>query len=153
MNLQIELQRRLTREGYTYGIFLDLSKAFDTINHKILIQKLEHYGIPGIDQLCFENYLTKRKQVVKCNEVRSKEMIIKTGVPQGSILGPILFLLNINDIKNSSILLSFILFADDTSISCSNSCLRTFNNIMQTEINKVSEWLNVNKLSLNIEKN
>ena len=152
----IELTDRITKAidkgEYTYGIFLDLSKAFDTINHKILIQKLEHYGIRGIAQLWFENYLTNRKQIVKYNDVRSKEMIIKTGVPQGSILGPILFLLYINDIENSSKLLSFILFADDTTISCSNSCLRTLNNIMQTEINKVSEWLNVNKLSLNIKK-
>ena len=71
---------------------------------------------------------------------------------QVSFLGPIIFLLYINDIENSSKLLSFILFADGTTISCSNSCLKTLNITMQTEFNKVSEWLNVNKLSLNIEK-
>ena len=93
----IQLADRITKVNdkreYTYGIFLDLSKPFDTINHKILIQKLEHYGIRGIPLLWFENYLTNRKQIVKYNDVRSKEMIIKTGVLQGSILGPILFLL------------------------------------------------------------
>jgi retron-type reverse transcriptase len=97
----IELADRITKATdngeYTIGIFLDLSKAFDTINHKILVQKLTHYGIRGITQLWFQDYLTNRKQIVKYNQVRSKEMVIKTGVPQGSILGSILFLLYIND--------------------------------------------------------
>ena len=79
-------------------------------------------------------------------------MVIKCGVPQGSILGPILFLLYINDIEYCSKLISFILFADDTTIFHSNSCLKTLNTIIQTELNKVEEWLNVNKLSLNIRK-
>ena len=110
------------------------------------------YGIRGITQLWFQDYLTNRKQIVKYNQVRSKEMVLKTGVPQGSILGPILFLLYINDIEHSSKLLSFILFADDTNIFYSNSCLKSLNTIIQVEINKVAEWLNVNKLSLNIKK-
>jgi hypothetical protein len=76
-------------------------------------------------------------------------MVITSGVPQGSILGPILFLLYINDIENCSKLISFILCADDTNIFYSNKCLKTLSNIIQTEIDKVAEWLNVNKLSLN----
>jgi hypothetical protein len=79
-------------------------------------------------------------------------MTIKTGVPQGSILGPILFLLYVNDIEHSSNLLSFILFADDTNIFYSNSCLKSLNKVIQEEVNKVAEWLNANKLSLNIKK-
>jgi hypothetical protein len=139
----IELTNKLTKAidngEFIIGIFLDLSKAFDTINHRILIQKLEHYGIRGVAQLWFKNYLTNRKQIVKYNQVRSKEMLIQTGVPQGSILGPILFLLYMNDIENCSKLLSFVLFADDTNIFYSNKCIKTINEIMQTEINKVAE--------------
>ena len=103
-------------------------------------------------KLWFQDYLTNRKKVVKYGQIRSKEMLIETGVPQGSIPGPILFLLYMNDIENCSKLLSFVLFADDTNIFYSNSCLEAINEVVQTEINKVTEWLNVNKLSLNITK-
>ena len=117
-----------------------------------MIQKLDHYGIRGITQLWFQDYLKNRKQIVKYNRIKSKEMVIKSSVPQGSILGPILFLLYINDIENCSKLVSFILFADDTNIFYSNKCLKTLSNIIQTEIDKIAEWLNVNKLSLNTTK-
>jgi hypothetical protein len=109
------------------------------ILHRILIQKLEHYGIRGITQLWFKDYLENRKQIVKYDQVRSNEMVIRSGIPQRSILGPILFLLYINDIEQCSKLLSFILFADDTNIFYSNSCLKSFNVIIQTEINKVTK--------------
>ena len=79
-------------------------------------------------------------------------MTITSGVPQGSILGPLLFLLYINDIQHCSKIVSFILFADDTTISHSNKCLKTLNEIMQVEINKVAEWLNINILSINTSK-
>ena len=152
----IELTNKITkaidRREYTIGIFLDLSKAFDTINHKILVKKFDHYGVRGISNLWFQNYLTNRKQIVKYNQTRSNEMVIESGAPQGSILGPILFLLYVNDIENCSNLLSFILFADDTNIFYTNSCLKTLNKIILAEINKVTEWLNVNKLSLNTKK-
>jgi hypothetical protein len=146
----IELVDRVTKAidkgEYTIGIFLD------TIDHKILIQKLDHYGIQGKTRLWFQDYLRNREQIVKFNQIKSKEMVIKSGVPQGSILGPILFLLYINDIENCSKLISFILFADDTNIFYSNKCLKTLSNIIQTEIDKVAEWLHVNKLSLNTTK-
>lgn len=143
----IEFTNRLTNAidngQFTVGIFLDLSKAFDTINHRILIQKLEHYGIRRITKLWFQDYLKNRIQVVKYRQIRSKEMLTQAGVPQGSILGPILFLLCMNDIENCSKLHSFILFADDTNIFYRNNCLKTNNKVIEAEINKVTEWLNV----------
>ena len=129
-----------------------MSKAFDTIKHKILISKLEHYGIRGVAKTWFENYLYERKQIVKYNGVLSEEMTIKCGVPQGSVLGPLLFLLYINDIENCSELISVILFADDTNILYSHTCLKTLNKIIQVELDKITDWLSVNKLSINATK-
>ena len=126
---------------FTIGVFLDLSKAFDTINHKILIKKLEHYDIRGIVNSWFENYLSNRKQIVKFEGTQSEEMKIKSGVPQGSILGPLLFLLYINDIQHCSQLVSIILFADDTNILCSDTSLEKLNETMQIEMDKITNWL------------
>ena len=147
-----KITKAIDKGKYTIGIFLDLSKAFDTINHTILIKKLEYYGIRGIALKWFQNYLTSRKQIVKYNDIMSEAMTITTGVPQGSILGPLLFLLYINDIQNCSELVSTILFADDTNIFHSHSCLKDLNLIMQDEINKIADWITSNKLSLNTAK-
>ena len=98
------------------GIFLDLSKAFDTIDHAILVSKLEHYGVDGIPLQLVKKYLTNRKQYVQLNEVNSNLLPINTGVPQGSILGPLLFIIYINDFTRASSIFDFICYADDTTL-------------------------------------
>ena len=101
---------------YTVGVFIDLQKAFDTIDHSILLTKLEFYGIRGTSLEWIKNYLQNRKQYVKFNGISSSYKNILCGVPQGSILGPLLFIIYINDIQNCSNILHFILFADDTNL-------------------------------------
>ena len=116
VELQSQLLNNIEKGLFSCCIFLDFSKAFDTVNHNILLKKLQHYGIRGIALSWFKSYLTERKQVVIANGEISSEKVISCGVPQGSVLGPLLFLLYINDINKSSKELDFRLFADDTSI-------------------------------------
>ena len=121
-----------TTKDVTLSVFLDLSKAFDTINHDILVKKLIFYGIRGVPNYWFANYLSNRKQFTEINNCKSALTNVSTGVPQGSILGPILFLLYINDIHNCT-LLNLLSFADDTTISkvtvLQKRAIRIFNQI------------------------
>lgn len=137
---------------FTIGIFIDLAKAFDTINHNILCKKLEIYGIRGIALHWFQNYLSNRKQYVCFNGASSSLKNITCGVPQGSILGPLLFILYINDIVRCSDLLKFIMFADDTNIFYSNSSIDDLEITINSELSKVCQWFRCNKLSLNANK-
>ena len=139
------------------GIFLDLSKAFDTIDHAILLSKLEHYGVDGIPLQLVKNYLTNRKQYVKLNEVNSNLLPINTGVPQGSILGPLLFIIYISDFTRASSIVDFICYADDTTLFSTLNNLVNAQNInpdiiINKELAKINEWLEINKLSLNVTK-
>jgi len=134
------------------GVFLDLSKAFDTINHTILLTKLRHYGIRGLPLKLFKNYLSNRNQCVVFKESISTLEIVKCGVPQGSILGPVLFLLYINDCPKSSNILKFIMFADDTNVFHSDINITILETIINRELSNLSLWFKSNKLSLNINK-
>ena len=115
-NLTERVYKAVDQNETTLGIYLDLSKAFDTINHDILLYKLEHYGFRGISLEWFKSYLSDRMQYVYYNSYKSCIKNVTCGVPQGSILGPLLFILYVNDIINTSIILKFVLFADDTTI-------------------------------------
>ena len=135
----------------TIGIFLDLSKVFDTVDHKILLHKLEH-GFRGIVLEWFKNYLTNRTQYVAFNNCTSNPGNIICGVPQGSILGPLLFILYVNDITYTSNMLEFILFADDTTILYSHKDINSKINVVNKELQEVNNWFKANKLSINASK-
>lgn len=136
----------------TIGVFLDLSKAFDTINHNILLDKLSMYGIRGNCLHWITSYLTGRRQFVSLRNTQSDLLPITCGVPQGSILGPLLFTIYINDIVNSSQILQMILFADDTNVFLSGRDILEVNTALNIELAKLSKWFKLNKLSLNISK-
>ena len=133
-------------------IFLDFAKAFDTVNHNILLNKLNHYGIRGNCLKWLHSYLTTRNQCVQIGNKLSSALPITCGVPQGSVLGPLLFLVYINDIANSSDKIQFQLFADDTCIFYSHRDKTILENTLNNELNHVSNWLIANKLSLNVDK-
>ena len=145
------------------AIFLDLSKAFDTLDHKILLSKLKYYGVNGTELNWFASYLANRSQYVVYDNTKSHQLNLSTGVPQGSVLGPLLFLIYMNDIVNASEKFNSVLFADDTTL---DNPLRSFDMIgtenrydkttlsqnINLELKKIYDWLCVNKLSLNIGK-
>ena len=111
-----EIRNTIDNGNYGCGVFIDLKKAFDTVNHSILLKKLEHYGIRGVALDWFCSYLSNRKQYVSVNGHISETLQIRCGVLQGSVLGPLLFLIYINDLPSVRKCLTFYLFADDTNI-------------------------------------
>ena len=137
---------------FTATVFIDLKKAFDTVDHDILLQKLEKYGVIGLEHTWFSSYLKNRRQLCRVNGVASNMEEIKCGVPQGSCLGPLLFLIYINDLpfalKNSEV----TMYADDTSISYSSKNIEELNETLNSDLDSLKQWLEGNKLSLNVIK-
>ena len=152
LTLVDKISEALTNGDYVIGVFLDFSKAFGTVNHDILLKKLENYGIQGAALDWFTNHLSNRLQNVTYDGAKSKREIIKCGVPQGSILGPLLFLLYINDLSTVWNDCFSVLFADDTHMfvtgkNTTDMCVK-----MNNDLQEIYEWLRCNKLSLNILK-
>ena len=142
----------LESKKHGLGIFIDLKKAFDTVCHVTLLRKLEKYGVRGIASNWFSSYLSNRSQFVKIGTVSSSVRPISTGVPQGSVLGPILFLIYINDLPNISESTSFTLFADDTTIGLADQCYSELVCRANILMSDVYEWTVNNRLSLNNRK-
>ena len=128
------------------NIYIDLSKAFDTLNFDILLKKLEHYGINGSAKILIHSYFTDRLQFVEFNSYKSTYLPISTGVPQRSVLGPLLFLIYINDLPLISNIFSMLMYADDTSLYC-NIDQDVNEEVINVELAKLSEWLGANNLN------
>ena len=137
---------------YVCGVFVDLEKAFDTVNHNILCEKLNYYGLRGNVNKLIQSYLGNRKQYVSLNGIDSETKNLNCGVPQGSSLGPLLFLLYINDFRLCLDVTESGHFADDTFIMYCSKKLKSIETIVNTELKLVSKWLRLNKLSLNSDK-
>ena len=140
------------KKNLIWFFFKNLSKAFDCIDYNILIDKLYFYGIRGVALDLIKSYLTNRKQFVNIDNCSSSYLDILLGVPQGSILGPILFLSYVNDLPNASEILSFILFADDTNLFLASNDPTRVGYLLHSELEKVNSWFLTNKLLINFSK-
>ena len=152
LEFQNRIVNNLSSKCLSAGVFMELSKAFDTINHDILLAKLEHYGIRGIPHEWFRSYLVKRQQYVSFNDTVSETKFITCGVPQGSILGPLLFTLYVNDLHYSSPSGHFIMYADHTNVIYSSKDIKNLEKLVNSELININQWLICNKLMLNVQK-
>ena len=136
------------------NLYLDFSKAFDTLVHSVLLHKYETYGIDGLAYKLIESYLENRKQYVKVNAERSNIKSIKNGVPQGSILGLLLFLIYINDLPNASHVFDCLMYADDTTLFCCLEHIKSINkqDVINEQLQRIHDWLTANELKLNVTK-
>ena len=151
LQLTNQILQSFSQDKFTIGVFIDLSKAFDTVDHTILLKKLSFYGVRNNNLKWFRSYLSKRKQYISTEQGDTEMGTIKCGVPQGSILGPLLFLIFVNDLTKSTSL-DPIMFADDTNLFYSNKNIDTLFEIVNKELIKINIWFQANKLSLNANK-
>ena len=136
----------------TGTIFVDLQKAFDMVDHLILLSKMESMGVKGVELEWFKSYLSNRRIRTSVNNELSDEKLISSGVPQGSLLGPLLFIIFINDINSAFSKCKLHLYADDTVIYFSHKNPRVIENILNKELKSLDEWMNNNNLKINYEK-
>ena len=141
----------IEEKKFTNLMFLDIKKAFDTVCHKKLLLKLHHYGTRGIANHLLKSYLTERKQSVSLNDITSTTLTIEYGVPQGSILGPLLFLIYINNLPYGLVTTPRF-FADDTALITTSNSTRILQEATNFELSRVSEWMESNSLTVNPSK-
>jgi hypothetical protein len=136
----------------TGAVFIDLSKAFDTVSHSNLLNKLQGFGVQSVEMEWFTNYLFNRSQVVNYNDSLSEKFQLTSGVPQGSILGPLLFILYINDIDDRLNCANIIKYADDTVLFLAGRDVGEIEKQLTKEMQKVAQWLDENDLIINLNK-
>ena len=132
--------------------FCGITKSFDTVDHHTLLVKLNHYGIRGVSNDWFKSYLSNRSQYVSINGYDSSLAAINCGVPQGSVLGPLLFLLYINDLNQAIKFCKVHHFADDTNLLCLGNSIKKLNKLVNADLKHLVNWLNANKIPLNVKK-
>lgn len=147
-----EWRKALDEDKLVGSIMLDLSKAFDSVDHMILLRKLEHYGVRGEELKWFEGYLDGRRQRVLVGDAKSCWNDVRRGVPQGSILGPLLFILYVNDLPNNIHYCRVRQYADDTTLSCMCSDVSDLEKGLTDDVERVARWIEANKLRLNVTK-
>ena len=152
LTAQNELLQALSQKKISLLLLIDFSKAFDMVNHDILLDKLNHYGIRGVVNNWFESYLKGREQYVSVNGNYSSRKSIKYSVPQGSILGPLLFIIYINDLPNISQLARYILYADDANIIITGYTIQEVHEKFNTVSSALIQWVRDNELLLNVKK-
>ena len=148
ISLTESIRKNLDEGNIGCGIFVDLQKAFDTVEHDILLSKLEHYGIRGLANEWFKSYLSNRKQYVSINGYDSNLADVKFDVPQGSVLGPLLFLIYINDLNQVLTFCKVHNFADDTNLIHFSKSVKKLNKHANLDLKNLTYWLNANKISL-----
>ena len=152
INIVERIRRSLDKGEFVCGVFVDLQKAFDTVDHEILLAKLSHYGIRGIANQWLKSYLSNRHQFVCLSNISSSLKPIIHGVPQGSVLGPLLFLLYINDLHFSIKSSETYHFADDTHLLNFSKSLQSLCGKVNADLRILGSWLNANKISINAKK-
>lgn len=152
IDLVTTVKTKIDKKQIALGIFIDLKKAFDTISHKLLIHKLHAIGFRGTALKMLQSYLSNRYQVVKLADVTSKPKLITCGVPQGSILGPLLFLIYINNISELNLIGDITLYADDTCLFYFGDDIQAVTKQAQTDLNTLNTWFLHNLLTINVSK-
>lgn len=152
LHLTDQIYSALDNNEFALSVFLDLSKAFDTVNHEVLLSKLSRYGFQADVYKWFKSYVVNRSQFVYFSNCMSNKNVMTCGVAQGSVLGPLLFLIYVNDLAVVSSSISPTLFADDTNLFFSHKHFKTLISEANSGLLAYSKWFQLNKLSLNIKK-